>query len=726
MEEVLLFTFQTDECLDTLGIIENTDPFAQLPNSERTNPANDISAVITSPGNGIIDKITDIYNTAAYSCHDCDQDGIADALEDTNGDGRYTPGVDASNLCDNKEADELAAPPAAQNSCITVNNITQTAPTGCGTTDGILHIDAVHETGNIIQYSIDGGRIWRNTPTISNLEAGVPYQLELRDILGLCFESYGVVILDNPNCIQDPCVATPFNITNEPDQIVCAGESAILTASSGTSYAWSPSTGLSASDIANPTAMPTETITYTVTVTRADGCTATDDITITVATPPTGSAGANQTICAGTSVTLNASGGVSYNWSPDNSLSNLNIATPVATPSTTTTYTVSIADANQCTTLETITITIADDLSISLGDDMVICSEDEPTLTASGGVGYVWSPIEGLDDATSPTPTVSISTTTTYCVTVTNAEGCLGTDCITVQVDEECEGEDIGDAGNSGQTFNPCIIGPAIVACPDKFMCTGTQTQLIVNGGILWEWSPAEGLDDPTSATPIAAPSETTTYYVTGADALGCTAIDSVTVNVLTTGDCDQKCTDDNLLEETEIFIDTLTNIAQVCIPYPQEELDITFSVSLLIGTPSIIHGCDFSEVYNYQYNFLPQAGLGTNYRIKSWEVANIIQTGTVNSMQELLTFMQAADPNGNWYLDDTRFSIIGGNIATSYGDLTITHNTQETVLRKNITQLPTGTLVEVDMTDKDRELLTLTDLVTGCTDQLLILRIIE
>ena len=91
--------------------------------------------------------------------------------------------------------------------------------------------------------------------------------------------------------------------------------------------------------------------------------------------------------------------------------------------------------------------------------------------------------------------------------------------------------------------------------------------------------------------------------------------------------------------------------------------------------------------------------------------------------MQELLSFMQTADPAGGWQLDATRFSLIGGATNSSYSNLSITYNGKETILGKNTTQSPSGTLVEVDMTGKDREILTVIDLVTGCTDQLLIKR---
>ncbi|MFV5698103.1 T9SS type A sorting domain-containing protein, partial [Flavobacterium sp. ZT3R17] len=113
-------------------------------------------------------------------------------------------------------------------------------------------------------------------------------------------------------------------------------------------------------NIANPVASPAATTTYTVTVTGANGCTKTDDVIVTVDKAlPVANAGSDVTInCTTTSTTLGASGGVSYSWSPAAGLSATNIANPVATPSTTTTYTVTVTGANGCTKTDAVIVTV--------------------------------------------------------------------------------------------------------------------------------------------------------------------------------------------------------------------------------------------------------------------------------------------------------------------------------------------------------------------------------
>ncbi|QLH46269.1 MAG: hypothetical protein HWD58_11940 [Bacteroidota bacterium] len=93
----------------------------------------------------------------------------------------------------------------------------------------------------------------------------------------------------------------------------------------GNTDSWLPATGLSATNIAQPTANPTSTTTYTVTVTGSNGCTATATVTINVnKTVPTADAGADKNLnCTTTSTTIGTAGvvGNSYSWSPASGLS---------------------------------------------------------------------------------------------------------------------------------------------------------------------------------------------------------------------------------------------------------------------------------------------------------------------------------------------------------------------------------------------------------------------
>ncbi|MFV8327873.1 T9SS type A sorting domain-containing protein, partial [Flavobacterium sp. ZS1P14] len=142
--------------------------------------------------------------------------------------------------------------------------------------------------------------------------------------------------------------------------INCTTPSAILGATGGVSYSWSPATGLSATNSANPTATPATTTTYTVTVTGANGCTKTDDVIVTVDKAlPLANAGNDVTInCTTPSAILGATGGVSYSWSPTTGLSATNSANPTATPATTTTYSVTVIGVNGCIKTDAVIVTV--------------------------------------------------------------------------------------------------------------------------------------------------------------------------------------------------------------------------------------------------------------------------------------------------------------------------------------------------------------------------------
>jgi autotransporter-associated beta strand protein len=101
---------------------------------------------------------------------------------------------------------------------------------------------------------------------------------------------------------------------------VTIGGSPTATGGSGSGYtcSWSPTTALNDPTLANPTASPTSTTVYTVTVTDPAGCTAHASVTVSVDVPPSITAQpSNQTGCSGSSVTLSVSGagsGLSYSW----------------------------------------------------------------------------------------------------------------------------------------------------------------------------------------------------------------------------------------------------------------------------------------------------------------------------------------------------------------------------------------------------------------------------
>lgn len=144
--------------------------------------------------------------------------------------------------------------------------------------------------------------------TATNLIAG-EYSTGWSEITGATINSNSVSFSSNSTNLSFTVLEDPtITITNLPDpQVICEGSSVTLetlaTGDPNLTYSWSPSTGLSATNIANPVASPTSTTIYSVTVTDGNGFTATDDITVTVNTLP------SFTACPSSPIALNTVAG---------------------------------------------------------------------------------------------------------------------------------------------------------------------------------------------------------------------------------------------------------------------------------------------------------------------------------------------------------------------------------------------------------------------------------
>lgn len=225
----------------------------------------------------------------------------------------------------------------------------------------------------------------------------------------------------------------------------------------------------------------------------------------------TSNAGADTTICLGATAQLNSSaiGAVSYAWLPnDGTLSNLTIPNPIATPTTTTTYYVAITNTNGCTDVDTVIITVVPLPSpvITANGPTSFCIGGNVTLTSNIENQYQWS--TGINDTLQA---ITVNTSGTYTVTITNIYGCSSTATQTVTV------------------YNL----PPIDAGLNDSTCLSTNINLQASGGVSYVWHPGNSLSDSTIVNPIAGPVLTTTYTVVGTDAGGCQSTDSVTITVL-------------------------------------------------------------------------------------------------------------------------------------------------------------------------------------------------
>src|SRR5690606_24905716 len=189
------------------------------------------------------------------------------------------------------------------------------------------------------------------------------------------------------------------------------------------SYAWAPAAGLSATNIANPVASPAATTKYIVTGTEGASCSGRDTVIVTVNELPIVNAGTDVEICIGVSTTLNATGNGSFEWSPATGLSATNIANPVANPTTTTPYTVTLTNPAGCKNSASVTVTVNQLPLVNAGSDITICKETSTTLAATGAASYPWSPATGLSATNIANPVASPTADQIYTVTGTDATG---------------------------------------------------------------------------------------------------------------------------------------------------------------------------------------------------------------------------------------------------------------------------------------------------------------
>jgi gliding motility-associated-like protein len=310
--------------------------------------------------------------------------------------------------------------------------------------------------------------------------------------------------------------ALPTLGVNPINPSICLNQNVNLTANGANTYSWSPGLGLNQTTGATVNAGPTVTTTYTVTGTDVNGCSNTISNTVNInALPIFTTSPSSATICQFDSTILTVSGANTYNWSPIAGLNTASGNTVKASPTASTTYTITGTNANGCTNTQTISVLVNPLPILNINPtNPTICFSESIILSVSGATTYSWSPATGLNNTTVANVVANPTSTQTYTITGTDANGCSNTISTTLTV-------------NPLPVLSITPINPAI--------CIGNAVNMSCNGASTYLWSPAAGLDTTVGNNVQANPTNTTTYQIIGTSNQGCkdSITNTVTVNPL-------------------------------------------------------------------------------------------------------------------------------------------------------------------------------------------------
>ncbi len=276
--------------------------------------------------------------------------------------------------------------------------------------------------GGSVQLSASGAStyLWNN-----GLGSGA-----VKTVSPLVTTTYLVTGSNGTGCNSDASITinvlpNPTVIATASQTSICSGESVQLTGNGAVTYTWDNGLGSGSSQLVSPTA----TTIYSVIGTNDFNCSNSATVTVTVNEVPSLAVNASSTsICEGQSTTISANGADNYLWSPASDLSSTVSSVVTANPGSTTTYTV--VGSNNCGS-DTQDITIV----VNPIPAQPIVSQSGNTLSVVLQAGesaewfYVGSSI-GIGSS------ITITTSGTYEVIVTNSFGCQSNTISTYNVSE--------------------------------------------------------------------------------------------------------------------------------------------------------------------------------------------------------------------------------------------------------------------------------------------------
>ncbi|MBY0435993.1 MAG: PKD domain-containing protein, partial [Cyclobacteriaceae bacterium] len=387
-----------------------------------------------------------------------------------------------------------------------------------------------------------------------------------------------------------PMPVTDFSIAN-----TCKGEfltfnnnSSIISGTN--SYTWDFGDATTSTQT-SPTRLYTSAGTYTISLTSVSnhGCTTSQSKPLTIHPLPVVDLGGTVSTC-GSSLQLDAQNpGNTYVWSTGSTSRTITVTSNG-------TYSVGVTNSLGCLASSSVVVTLNSAVTPDLGPDKTVCGSALLDARYPGST-YLWSTGQ-------TTRTIRTTTSGNYQVTVTDQNGCLGSDNVALVVNPQ-----------------PVVnLGSDVVDCADKIVSLDAG-----NPGLTYLWS-----DNSTARTLL--PRNTGNYWAEAKNSFGCAGRDTVRVEIKplpvnswpsTITACDRVTLDAANPGSTYVWSDSFTGrIKTISASGPQSvrvttsgNCSATFSTSVTVNqSPSVFLGSDQQLCFG-QSAFLDAGSTGDTYR---------------------------------------------------------------------------------------------------------------
>lgn len=312
--------------------------------------------------------------------------------------------------------------------------------------------------------------------------------------------NYQATYIESAACEQASLnvVLNTATVTVSSNEGICEGDVINISASGANTYNWD--NGLLFGD--NHDVSPLVSTTYSVIATNINGCTATDQVIITVHPNPVPTITGGTFICLGLTIPLDAGSGYTmYEWSNSINTQVSNYGLPGVAI-------VTVTDVNSCSGIDSVDLLMSPTIipNVNSSSDFV-CVGDQIDLSVTGagpGGFYLWDNPLGMGQVHND---VTITATTDFFVTLTDVNNC----------------EEIASIGITSIDVPVMDVNPK----PDTVICKGSSAILRASGATTYAWFPSYGLSDATGEIVVATPDVTTSYSVTGSNSIGGTTCSS-------------------------------------------------------------------------------------------------------------------------------------------------------------------------------------------------------